>query len=297
MDLTGIIFMELAFGITIILCALLLFSPYIKDKHDVRKKNYKVYKVIRKEQVKAPEHMDVMGREDTYYGYTLEDEQGQQVYFESIWNFYKEGNIYKLKKVGNEYETVGRMGHPGVLPYVVLFIGIVVTGLGVITLLRKHLNISDVILVKICTMSCVAFPAFIVGLMSFIDNCKTCQKKNLVTAKVASYEWKDYYSQSSNSEEAIEHVLVLYISYVKDGRMYTEPVQKVAENGLIKRKYPVGSDIKVYINPDGDYAVQNGTNNNIILKNRRFRGYLLGIFLMTAAIAITLIILFVYKGV
>ncbi len=48
MDLTGIIFMELAFGITIILCALLLFSPYIKDKHDVRKKNYKVYKVIRK---------------------------------------------------------------------------------------------------------------------------------------------------------------------------------------------------------------------------------------------------------
>lgn len=84
---------------------------------------------------------------------------------------------------------------------------------------------------------------------------------------------------------------------MKDGVMYTEPVQKVAENGLIKNKYPVNSDIQVYINPDGDYAVQNGTNNNIILKNRRFRGYLLGIFLMTAAIAISLIILFVYKGV
>lgn len=107
---------------------------------------------MKKEQVKAPDYMEIKGREDTYYGYTLEDEQGQQVYFESIWDFYKEGNIYKLKKVGNEYETVGRMGHPGVLPYVVLFIGIVVTGLGVITLLRKHLNISDVILVKICTM-------------------------------------------------------------------------------------------------------------------------------------------------
>ena len=78
---------------------------------------------------------------------------------------------------------------------------------------------------------------------------------------------------------------------MKDGVMHTEPVQKVAENGLIKRKYPVGSDIKVYINPDGDYAVQNGTNNNIILKNRRFRGYFVGLFFLLFAIIITIVIL------
>lgn len=296
MDLTGIIFAAFFFGIGVLFMGFLSFLPYIKDRSDVRKKNYKVYKVVKKEQIKAPDYMEIKGREDTYYGYTLEDEQGQQVYFESIWDFYKEGKVYKMKKDGNEYSTVGNMGNPGILSYLAMFYGGMLVLIGIVLIFRESWNIPSQFIVKVF-MILALVPAYVGTSVMMIDNYKTCQKKNLVIAKVDSYRWKDYYSQSSNSGEAIEHVLVLYISYMKDGVMYTEPVQKVAENGLIKKKYPVNSDIQVYINPDGDYAVQNGTNNNIILKNRRFRGYLLGIFLMTAAIAISLIILFVYKDV
>lgn len=157
---------------------------------------------MKKEQVKAPDYMEIKGREDTYYGYTLEDEQGQQVYFESIWDFYKEGKVYKMKKDGNEYSTVGNMENPGILSYLAMFYGGMLVLIGIVLIFRESWNIPNQFIVKVF-MILALVPAYVGTSVMMIDNYKTCQKKNLVIAKVDSYRWKDYYSQSSNSEEAI----------------------------------------------------------------------------------------------
>lgn len=279
MNLTGTILFAFCFGICVMVMSLVTMTPYIKDVKRLKKKEYEEYTIIRKEETKQPDSIEAMGIEQKFYRYTLVGRNGCTDTFETNEDFYQEGYTYRFRKNNNSYEPVGYANRPGILSYMAFIYGVIVLLIGVLIIFREQFNISMKSLIKIFTIMAEILPIMLFGMMSLIDNFKICRKENLITAKVADYRWNQYFTT-----KGVKIPLVMYVSYIQDGKVVTWPVQKVVENGRIQRKYPIGSDVKVYVNPRWDYMIQNGNNNNIILKNKKIRGFWIGIMFIVAAV-------------
>lgn len=286
MDLTGIILFDFVFGICVIVMSLISMIPYIKDVKKLKKKEYEEYTIIKKEEIEEPDSIEALGIEQKFYRYTLVGRNGCADTFETSQNFYQEGYTYRFRKNNNCYESVGYTKRPGILSYMAFIYGIIALLIGVCIVFREQLNISVQIILKAFFIVEVIFPGIFFGMMSLIDNFRICRKENLITAKVADYSCKEYFTT-----KGVRLPLVMYVSYIQNGKVVTWPVQKVVENGRIQRKYPIGSDVKVYVNPKWDYMIQNGNNNNIILKNKKMRGFWTGIMIVAACIFILIILI------
>ncbi len=286
MDLTGIIAGAFVFGIFVIVMSMISMIPYIKDVKRLKKKEYEEYTIIKKEEIEEPDSIEALGIEQEFYRYTLVGRNGCADTFETNQNFYQEGGLYRFKKTNNSYKSVGYTKRPGILSYMAFIYGVILLLIGVGLVFREQLNISVQVMVKAFFIVGVVFSGIFFGMRSLINNFRICRKENLITAKVADYRWNQYFTS-----KGVKIALVMYVSYINNGKVVTWPVQKVVENGRIQRKYPIGSDVRVYVNPRWDYMIQNGNNNNIILKNKKMRGFWTGIMVVAACIFIFIILI------
>lgn len=286
MDLTGIITCAFVFGIFVIIMSMISMIPYVKDVKRLKKKEYEEYTIIKKEEIEEPESIEALGIEQEFYRYTLVGRNGCADTFETGQNFYQEGYTYRFRKNNNSYESVGYTKRPGILSYMAFIYGVILLLIGVGLVFREQLNISVQIIAKAYIIVGIIFPGIFFGMRSLINNFRICRKENLITAKVADYRWNQYFTS-----KGVKIALVMYVSYINNGKVVTWPVQKVVENGRIQRKYPVGSDVRVYVNPRWNYMIQNGNNNNIILKNKKMRGFWTGIMVVLGSLFFLIIVL------
>lgn len=286
MDLTGIITCAFVFGIFVIIMSMISMIPYVKDVKRLKRKEYEEYTITKKEEIEEPDSIEALGIEQKFYRYTLVGINGCADTFETGQNFYQEGYTYRFRKNNNSYESVGYTKRPGILSYMAFIYGVILLFIGVGLVFREQLNISVQIIAKAYIIVGIIFPGIFFGMRSLINNFRICRKENLITAKVADYSCKEYFTT-----KGVRLPLVMYVSYIQNGKVVTWPVQKVVENGRIQRKYPIGSDVKVYVNPKWDYMIQNGNNNNIILKNKKMRGFWTGIMIVLGSLFFLIIVL------
>ena len=60
----------------------------------------------------------------------------------------------------------------------------------------------------------------------------------------------------------------------------------------MEKRYPVGHTVPVYVSPDMDCSGIPGAKGAVILKRKRYRGMLQGIFLTAAGIATAVILVY-----
>lgn len=189
------------------------------------------------------------------------------------------GSKYKFRVDDGKYVLMTSCKlAPGDYGFIAVGAGFIL--LGFVLLFMLVFDMPKQLVIKLFCIAMIGVPCIVAGLSNIIDNHRICNRRNLVYARVAAYEWKDFFDFSSDTSEVVSHDLCMYVTYMFQGQQITRIAEKVANNGPLQRKYPVGSEIKIYINPEDNYMTNNGKSNNIIIANRRFKGYVIGLMLV-----------------
>lgn len=279
------------FGIPILLMAWVGLKDHRKDKKALKSGNYKEFTIKSYSLKDLTDYAELTGRDNKEKIFVCEDDSGNVIEYEN-YTMLNVGSKYKFRIEDGKYILMKYCKlSPGDYGFIAVGLGFILLGFILLSILVLDMPVK--LMIKLFGVFIIGIPCIIAGIFNITENYRICNRRNLVYARVTAYEWKDFFDYSSNSSKTVSHDLCMYVTYMFQGQQITRIAEKVASNGRLQRKYPVGSEIKVYINQKDDYVTNNGKSNNIIIANRRFRGYLIGTMLVIAGIFLTGLMFFI----
>lgn len=259
---------------------------YVIDRIDLIRKNYTVYKV--------DGLADGDGRPEensSYRTYECTAPDGTSIEYKTNDKLDDGSSIFIKPDVGGGYVRVGTASKPGFVSALFLGIAVICFSLGI----GGHIYLRDPsqidMFVRVFAMVCCSIPATVIGISGIISNHRVCCRANLVEARVSGYEWDTRLNLSdSHNDEAVRTQIGMWVEFEHN----SENVKALADyvGVAMEKRYPVGHTVPVYVSPDMDCSGIPGAKGAVILKRKRYRGMLQGIFLTAAGIATAVILVY-----